>query len=280
MFLLCCRASTKLRIKWSWIPSLNCDKHMHKMNWLPHLLILRFCVLQCCALSPFISRESIQWRSRWIQVSPVRRILMPKTIGKRKGDCAWSCSRWQTQPGKICKLQRTNQCCPQPHFPPQRFGLKEVWLGTFHSLRTLYWFVLCNLQIFSGCICHVHLEQLHAQSPFLFPIVFGIILISFLDICSAFAVPSPQLFAYAALLGPLHGQISCCLWLWQLGFGVLLRDATSNLPYSGSPRPNALSSRSVLHDGRKHKTVVFSHALRWYARRTNLPLLATGCRRC
>ena len=28
----------------------------------------------------------------------------------------------------------------------------------------------CDLQIFSGCVCH--LEQLHAQSPFLFPIVF------------------------------------------------------------------------------------------------------------
>ena len=27
----------------------------------------------------------------------------------------------------------------------------------------------CDLQIFSGCVCH--LEQLHAQSPFLFPIV-------------------------------------------------------------------------------------------------------------
>ena len=30
----------------------------------------------------------------------------------------------------------------------------------------------CDLQIISGCVCH--LEQLHAQSPFLFPIVFGI----------------------------------------------------------------------------------------------------------
>ena len=78
-------------------------------------------------------------------------LLILKTIGNRKGDCAWSCSRWQTQPEKICKSQRTNQC---------------------HSLRTLYWFVLCNLQIFSGCVCH--LEQLHAQSPFLFPIVFSI----------------------------------------------------------------------------------------------------------
>ena len=91
-----------------------------------------------------------------------RRIIL-KTIGNRKGDCAWSCSRsrWQTQPEKICKSQRTNQC---------------------HSLRTLYWFVLCNLQIFSGCVCH--LEQLHAQSPFLFPIVFSINLIHFFDICS------------------------------------------------------------------------------------------------
>ena len=30
----------------------------------------------------------------------------------------------------------------------------------------------CDLQIFSGCVWH--LEQLHAQSPFLFPIVFSI----------------------------------------------------------------------------------------------------------
>ena len=30
----------------------------------------------------------------------------------------------------------------------------------------------CDLQIFSGCVCH--LEQLHAQSPVLFPIVFSI----------------------------------------------------------------------------------------------------------
>ena len=87
--------------------------------------------------------------------------IILKTIGNRKGDCAWSCSRWQTQPEKICKSQRTNQC---------------------HSLRTLYWFVRCDLQIFSGCVCH--LEQLHAQSPFLFPIVFSINLIPFFDICS------------------------------------------------------------------------------------------------
>ena len=77
--------------------------------------------------------------------------LILKTIGNRKGDCAWSCSRWQTQPEKICKLQSTNQ-----------YNVRSEW----------HWFVRCDLQIFSGCVCH--LEQLHAQSPFLFSIVFSI----------------------------------------------------------------------------------------------------------
>ena len=41
----------------------------------------------------------------------------------------------------------------------------------------------CDLQIFSGCVCP--LEQLHAQSPFLFPIVFSINRIMYeLAVCS------------------------------------------------------------------------------------------------
>ena len=135
--------------------------------------------------------------------------------------------------------------------------------------------MLCNLQIFSGCVCH--LEQLHAQSPFLFPIVFSINLITFFDICSVLTHCSfaRVVRVCAALLGPLRGRNSCCLWFWQLVFGVSLRDATSNLPSS----PNPLSNRSVLHDGRNHKTVVSSQpsALREEVRRTNLPLLAIGC---
>ena len=63
--------------------------------------------------------------------------------------------------------------------------MREGW-GDKHYLRTPadrkaqisplaeptphHWIVLCDLQIFSGSVCH--LEQLHAQ--FLFPIVFGI----------------------------------------------------------------------------------------------------------
>ena len=190
---------------------------------------------------------AVQTKERkWKKRSSRNKELILKTIGNRKGDCAWSCSRWQTQPEKICKSQRTNQC---------------------HSLRTLYWFVLCNLQIFSGCVCH--LEQLHAQSPFLFPIVFSINLIPFFDNCSVdllvLAVFQPGCSGMCYFTGPLRGRNSCCLWFWQLVFGVWLRDATSKPPSS----PNPLSNRSVLHDhdGRKHtstwesihtsKTVVF-----------------------
>ena len=117
--------------------------------WLCHIVLL---AAVCTYITPWPF-----WNHWWVQ----RNKLILKTIGNRKGDCAWSCSRWQTQPEKICKSQRTNQC---------------------HSLRTLYWFVRCDLQIFSGCVCH--LEQLHAQSPFQFPIVFSINLIPFFDICS------------------------------------------------------------------------------------------------
>ena len=152
-------------------------------------------------------------------------ILILKTIGNRKGDCAWSCSRWQTQPEKIdiCKSQRTNQC---------------------HSLRTMYWFVLCNLLIFSGCVCH--LKQLHAQSLFLFPIVFSVNLIPFFDICSVgyLLFFRPVVRVCAALLGPLRGRNSCWLWFWQLVFGVSLRDGTSwsNLPSSTTPSQTEVCS--------------------------------------
>ena len=116
-------------------------------------------------------------------------------------------------------------------------------------------FVLCNLQIFSGCACH--LEQLHAQSPSLLPIVFSINLIPFFDIiCSVLAVLSPGLFGHALLyLGHCAvATVAVCgfgSWALQLVFH-------SGLPSS----PNPLSNRSALYDrdGRKHKTVVFSQS--------------------
>ena len=50
---------------------------------------------------------------------------------------------------------------------------------------------------------------------------------------------------------------SCCLWLWQLGFGVCFT-AGCHIKFPLFPDP--LSNRSVPHDGRKHKTVVFSQS--------------------
>ena len=82
--------------------------------------------------------------------------------------------------------------------------MREVVRGDKHNLRksanrnaqisvihSIY------LQIFSGCACH--LEQLHAQSPFLFPIVYINNLIPFFDICSILAVLSLGLFGYVRL---------------------------------------------------------------------------------
>ena len=148
-------------------------------------------------------------------------VLILKTIGNRKGDCAWSCSRWQTQPEKISKSQRTNQC---------------------HLLRTLNWFVLCNLLIFSGCVCH--LEQLHAQSPFLFPIVFSINLIPFFDICSVLlAVLSPRLFGYVLLyLGRCTvATVAVC------GFGSWSLVFHCGLPRQISPLPPTPSQTAVCY---------------------------------
>ena len=50
-----------------------------------------------------------EWTASTEEISKKWIKLILKTIGNRKGDCAWSCSRWQTQPEKICKLQSTNQ---------------------------------------------------------------------------------------------------------------------------------------------------------------------------
>ena len=96
------------------------------------------------------TRVKEQQVNYWANIKKGIKLIL-KTIGNRKGDCAWSCSRWQTQPEKISKLQSTNQ-----------YNVRSEW----------HWFVRCDLQIFWGCVCH--LEQLHAQSPFLFPIVFSI----------------------------------------------------------------------------------------------------------
>ena len=137
--------------------------------------------------------------------------------------------------------------------------------------------MLCNLQIFSGCVCH--LEQLHAQSPFLFPIVFVLILFLFSIFAQYLLFFHPRLFRYVLLhLG--RAARSKQLLFVVLAAGLWCFTAGCHVKSALFPQCNPLSNRSVLNNGRKHKTVVFSqsNALRKYARRTYLLLLAIGCR--
>ena len=101
--------------------------------------------------------------------------------------------------------------------------------------------MLCNFQIFSGCACH--LEQLQAQSPFLFPIVFGINLIPFFadDICSVLAVLSPGLFGYVLLyFGHCTvTKVAVC------GFGSWALVFYCGLPCQISPLPQTPSQTEV-----------------------------------
>ena len=96
--------------------------------------------------------------------------------------------------------------------------------------------MLCNLQIFSGCVCH--LEQLHAQSPFLSPIVFSISLILFfrylLSTCCLF---NPVVRVCAALHVMLylgHCAVAtvavCGFGSWSLVFHCGMARQISPLP--------------------------------------------------
>ena len=155
--------------------------------------------------------------------------------------------------------------------------MREVVRGDKHNLRKSAnrnaqirvsftpHIILCalQLQIFLGCVCH--LEQLHAQSPFLFPIVFTINLIPFFDICSVdqIAVFQPGcsgICYFATLLGPLRGRNSCCLWFgsWSLVFDCGMPRQISPLP----PTPSQTEVCSTITMGESihpytSKTVVF-----------------------
>ena len=102
--------------------------------------------------------------------------------------------------------------------------------------------MLCNFQIFSGCVCH--LEQLHAQSPFLFPIVFSINLIPFFDICSVLCcLFNPVVRVCAALLGPLARCAVATVAVCGFGRWSLVFDC--GMPRQIYPLPTAPSQTEV-----------------------------------
>ena len=89
---------------------------------------------------------------------------------------------------------------------------------------------------------------------FLFPIVFGINLIPFFDICSVLAVLSSGLFGYVLLyLG--HCAVATVA---VFGFGSWALVFHCGLPRQISPLKQKCAP--IDDDGRKHKTVVFSQS--------------------
>ena len=85
--------------------------------------------------------------------------LIPKTIGNRKRDCAWGCAWGINTTWEICRSKSTNQ-----------FGERNERLPDLC-------FSICRF----SQVVFIPQAQPHAQSLFLFPIVFCINLIHFFD---------------------------------------------------------------------------------------------------
>ena len=116
----------------------------------------------------------------------------------------------------------------------------------------------CDLQIFSGCVCH--LEQLHAQSPFLFPIVFSINLIPFFDICSVdyllFFRPGCSgmcCFTWAAARSQQYTLLFVVLAAGILWFaaGGHVRDASAGWSWMDHARPSSNVMHGACEDARR-----------------------------
>ena len=109
---------------------------------------------------------------------------------------------------------------------------ENLQIATHTSVSTPHFVLICALQFADFLrLCLSPWTTSHTMS-FLFPIVFGINLISFFFIGSVLAV---LCWGMSSLLGPLRGRNCSCLWLWQLGFRVSLRAAMLNLSLSPWP---------------------------------------------
>ena len=92
--------------------------------------------------------------------------LSLKTIGNRKGDCAWSCSRWQI------KINTT---------------WENLQIATHKSVSFtphITCILICALQFADFLRLCLSPRTTSRTISFLFPIVFSINLIPFFDICS------------------------------------------------------------------------------------------------
>ena len=148
---------------------------------------------------------------------------------------------------------------------------RNAQISVIHSAHG--WFVRCDLQIYSGCVCH--LEQLHAQSPFLFPIVFSINLIPFFDICSVdyllFFHPGCSgmcCFTWAAARSQQYTLLFVVLAagiLWfAAGCHAHVRDASAGWSWMDHARPSSNVMHGACEDARRAcaKTLLYFSCLK------------------
>ena len=134
------------------------------------------------------------------------------------------------------------------------------------------------MQIFSGCVSH--LKQLHAQSPFLFPIVLGINLMLFFRYWLSTRCP---LFWYALLyLG--HCTVATVV---VCGFGILALVFHCGMPHQilSPPPPPPHTPLSIFYKcaprwekAQDCRRFTIQHCPRTSHVHTNLPLFAIGSR--
>ena len=143
-------------LKWRWFHTFRCQKRCT----LRTLRILRrFCQMAWQGIEA--PKQTSEFPAALSFSSKIK--LIPKSIGNRKRDCAWGCARRINTTWENLQIEK--------HKPERR------------SFRSPDWFVLFDLQIFSGGVYPPSATS-HTIS-FLFPIVFGIILLrmNFLWIC-------------------------------------------------------------------------------------------------
>ena len=134
----------------------------------------------------------------------------------------------------------------------------------------------CNLQIFSGCVCH--LEQLHAQSPFLFPIALGINNLFLFSTLAQYWLSFVRVIMRSFTWANARSHLSLFVALARCFTACChIKSLSLSLSLSLFPQP-PLPNESVIRDGRKHKTIVFlqSNTFREQAWRFSLLAAANG----
>ena len=137
-------------LEWHWVQTFRCQKRCTLRNSSP-FVSPSFCFCQMAWHGIEATKQTIEFPAapsffsskKWIK-------LIPKTIGNRKRDCAWDCAR------------RINTTWENLQIEKHKSGRR--------SFRSPDWFVLFDLQIFSGGVYPPSATS--RTISFSFPIVF------------------------------------------------------------------------------------------------------------